>query len=71
MTQAQDVINEFVRTHNPTTWNEPWNERLVDKCRWALQDAGVSSSDREKALVANGIIKPLQQDFGAMSEWFS
>jgi hypothetical protein len=44
---------------------------LPDAARWALQDAGVSASEREDALLAAGLIKPLQQDFGAMVEEFS
>jgi hypothetical protein len=44
---------------------------LPDAARWALQDAGVTATEREDALISAGIIKPIQADFGAMVEYFS
>lgn len=64
MTNAQDVIAATLVGRKPTA-------SLVRECRWALQRAGFDPFDREAALLAAGVIKPLQQDFGAMVEGIS
>jgi hypothetical protein len=44
---------------------------VPDAARWTLQDAGYDAFVREDLLVEHGVIKPLDQDFGTMTEQFT
>lgn len=64
MSSSSDIITATLAGRRITP-------QRIDEIRWALQNAGAHPFEREAALVREGLIKPIQQDFGVMVEGVS